>query len=375
LKILFLSSGRDVPSSRFRIQAYAPRFRDHGHRVIVAPSFPEKYDYFTWLGFRLSQWLKRSVRVAHWLRSLLCPVDIVYIEREIFDADDLTFEKRFRKSTARLVLDLDDAVFLRYPRKFETLLPLADLVVCGNAHIERFVAPFNPRTLLLPTCIDLDVYDTTKQHASTACPVIGWMGTTGNLSHFVVVAEALRRLAQHHCFKLRIVAPSLAPLQAIDLSGVSIEHVPWASATEVQTLLSFDIGIMPLAEQTEWDRYKCGAKLLQYFAVGLPGVATPVGVNADLLGEQLTGFAPLNSDQWYRALASLLTQPMLRAEQGRNARQLVEERYSVDGNFPRLQDALQRLLASPPNHSVPPRQGFETRGGNANTKPSPRNAN
>lgn len=343
LKILFLSSGKRAPSSRFRIQPYVREFRKEGHRCVIAHSFPAKYDYFPWMGFRPSQLLKRSVRWWHWLQARLRRFDIVYVEREIFDSASWDMEERFRSLCRSMVLDIDDAVFLRYPEKFNRIVPLADLVVCGNRFIEEDVRSLRGNAICVPTCIDLARYPERLEHSEVENPVVGWMGSAGNLQYLEVAAEALRTVAAEKRFRLRLVVPDRTPLASIDLSGVDIEHHPWTAKTELAELHAMDIGLMPLFADHAWDRYKCGAKLLQYLAVGVPGIATPVGVNADILSGDQAGFAASTTKEWCRTLMALLNDPTLRQRMGQTGRTLVRDQYSIQANYPKLAAALQNL--------------------------------
>ncbi len=345
MNILFLSSGDRVPSARFRILPFLRHFRAGGHRVVVAHSFPQKYDYFPWMGFRPSQLLKRSVRWWHWLRTKLQRFDVVFVDREIFDNTTIDMEQRFRESCHRLVIDLDDAVFLRYPEKFEQLMRLADLVVCGNRFLEERVRPFNSNICHVPTCVDMDDYAERSQTAAVAATtVVGWMGTAGNLKYLSVAAEALRILATETQYELRIVVPDISPLREIDLTGVRVVHEAWQPAREVEQLRQFDLGLMPLFPNQEWDLYKCGLKLIQYLAVGVPGIAAPVGVNSEILDGNQNGQAAQSTDEWLAALQLLITNPELRRQMGHRGRQTVERKYSIQANYPVLRDALVRLM-------------------------------
>lgn len=347
MRVLFLSSGVHVPSARFRIVPYVRHFRSEGHSAVVAHSFPEKYDYFPWLGFRPSQLLKRSVRWWHLLRSWLQRFDVVMIDREIFDAPGTELEERFRESCGRLVIDVDDAVFLRYPGKFERLMGLADLVVCGNRFLVEKAAPLNARVCHIPTCVDMDEYSSGERRPETpGRPVLGWMGTTGNLKYLSVVAEALRVLASECDYELRIVVPDAGPLTELNLTGVNVVHEVWQPAREVSQLRGFDVGLMPLFPEQEWDRYKCGLKLIQYLAVGIPGVAAPVGVNAEILDENRNGFAAASPAEWLSALRMLTGDPELRRRMGERGRETVRQKYSVQANYPILRDALLNLTGA-----------------------------
>ncbi len=345
MNILFLSSGDHVPSARFRILPYLSFFRADGHRCTLASSFPQKYDYFPWMGFRPSQLLKRSVRWWHWLKACLSRYDLVFIDREIFDDGTTAMEERFRGTCKRLVLDLDDAVFLRQPEKFNRLLPMADLVVCGNRFLQEKVEPLNPATLHIPTCVSMDDYALREPSDGSARPVAGWMGTTGNLQYLKVAAEALRSVALELDFELRVVVPDVQPLEQIDLTGVNVVHEPWQPKNEVAQLQQMDVGLMPLFPDQEWDVYKCGLKLIQYLAVGVPGIASPVGVNSEILAGNRNGLCAESTDEWSSALRSMLSDRAKSHAMGVSGRQTVQERYSVQANYPILRDALLRLCA------------------------------
>ena len=345
LKLLFLSSGDRVPSARFRILPFIRHFRSDGHQCFVAHSFPQKYDYFPWMGFRPSQLLKRSVRWWHWLRARLQRFDLVFMDREIFDHPSFSMEERFRDACGKLVTDLDDAVFLRYPEKFDRLMKLSDLVVCGNRFLIDRVQPLNPHTVHVPTCVDMDDYQMKNWDAPSGhLPTVGWIGTSGNVKYLSVAADALRDVARTLAFELRIVAPDVTALRDIDLSGVNVVHDPWNPGTETDQLRQFDIGLMPLFAGQEWDVYKCGLKLIQYLAVGVPGIAAPVGVNSESLNGNQNGITAQSTDEWAAALRRLISDRDLQQQMGRRGRQTVIERYSIQANYPVLRDALMSIL-------------------------------
>ncbi len=346
MKILFLSSGSRVPSARFRILPYINHFRADGHQCVLANSFPQKYDYFPWMGFRPSQLLKRSVRWWHWLRAKLNSFDAVFIDREIFDNSSTHMEQRFREACGKLVIDIDDAVFLRHPEKFDALMEMSDMVVCGNRYLMEKVQPLNDRLLHIPTCVDMNDYECRSMAAANDPPIVGWMGTTGNLKYLEIPAEALRQVSQEVPFELRVVVPDADPLSSIDLNGVNVVHEAWDPANEVRQLQNMDIGLMPLFPNQEWDIYKCGLKLIQYLAVGVPGIAAPVGVNSEIIDENRNGFVAQETAEWVTALRTLLSDATLRQKMGVRGRQTAADRYSIQANYPVLRDALLELTAT-----------------------------
>lgn len=345
MKILMLCSGDRAPATRFRMYPFARLLRQAGHRCRIANSFPQKYDWIPWLGFRPSQLLKRLVRCLHCLESWLLRDEIVVIEREVFDHPSVFIEEWFRRHSRKLVVDLDDGVFLRYPEKFERLVRMADLVICGNADIEEWIATRNQRTIIIPTCVEMAEYSQKDWSDAVGRPVrIGWIGTTGNLKYLAVAAPALRRLAENHDFEFRVIVPDASPLTDVDLSGVKVRTVTWDKDHDVDQLREIDIGIMPLFATDDWDRYKCGLKLIQYMAVGMPAVASPVGVNSTIVSHGFDGFLASNDAEWESCLRQLIENNGLRLQLGAAARETAQAKYSVEVNFLRYETALRDLL-------------------------------
>lgn len=348
MKIVMLSSGDRVPSSRFRMLPYVRHFRNSGHRCTLASSVPQKYEWFPQIGFRLSQRLKRLIRYLHWYQSRIRGDEIVIIDREVFDSPGTKLEDCFRKTTQRVVLDLDDAVFLRYPAKFERLTRLADLIVCGNSFIEEWAKERNENTIIIPTCVEMAQYPAKDwSDAAGRVPRLGWIGTSGNLRYLEVAAAGLRRLSQKMDFELQVIVPEIEPLSDINLDGVKIQHVPWQKEIEVDQLRQLDVGIMPLFAAEDWDRYKCGLKLIQYMAAGIPAVAAPVGVNASIIDHGQNGFLADSDDDWAAHLGTLAGDLALRKSIGNAARETAAARYSIEANYSRYETALQKLLSSP----------------------------
>ncbi|MEO2018609.1 MAG: glycosyltransferase family 4 protein [Fuerstiella sp.] len=345
MRVLFLTSGNRTPSTRFRILPYIPYLQEHGIRCRVASSFPQKYDYFPWLGFRPSQRLKQLTRWLHLLESKVRTFDVVYLERELFNDDTSDMEQRFRRVAPRLIYDLDDAVFLQRPDKVERLTRMSDLVVVGNPQIQEALSAWHDRFEVIPTAPSVSTFRPATKKTPRDSTVVGWIGTSGNLAYFAVVAEALRQVAKSHRFELRLIVPGMEHLHDIDLSGVNVTHVPWDGFREAQQVADIDIGIMPLFSDREWDRYKCPTKITQYMACGIPSIASPVGFTADVIEDEVDGFHANSTDAWVSSLCRLLDSQTLREKMGRAARRKAENRYSVEANAPKMLAAIRSCCA------------------------------
>lgn len=324
---------------------WAPHLRAAGHTVHIANSFPAKYDYFPWMGFRPSQFLKRTVRRFHALMAGWRGYDAIIIEREIFHDSSLWCERILRNKKPALILDLDDGVFLNFPGKIEELASMVDLVVAGNGLLETWAKDHNSHIVRIPTCIDTELYQprSTVSTVSKSLPVVGWMGTSGNVAYLKWCAEGLRNAAKKTPFILRVVAGGRGELDKIPLEGVHVEYVPWSPQDEVQQVAGFDIGLMPLADDI-WSRYKCGLKLLQYMACAIPGIASPVGVNAEIIDNGVNGYLASNDEHWSEALVDLLTDPQKRSSMGQLARQRVVDHYSVQANLSKWLGAVSQTI-------------------------------
>jgi len=345
MKILFLTSGPQVPSSRFRVLQYVPHLARAGHRCVVATSRPPKYSHYAAIGWRASQRLQRAKRWGDLGRARLGRFDLVVLERELFNDDTTDLEKRFRAASRTLVLDVDDALHLRRPDKFACLAGMCDGVVAGNDFLAEAAARFNNHVSVVPTAVDLDRYPSKKHSASDSGPlVIGWTGSSGNMRFLKIVAEPLRRLAERRDFELRIIADRDEPIAEIDLTGVRTRFVRWNEATEIEDLSAFDIGLMPL-DDDPWNHFKCGLKILQYMAIAIPAIASPVGVNPQIISDGQNGCLADRPDAWLAALESLIDDPKRRARLSVAGRKTVEERYSVAVCLPKLVAAWERACS------------------------------
>jgi len=301
------------------------------------------YEQYRWLGWRRSASLRRRLRSWDLLRARFGGYQIVVLQRELFDDDSWDLEQRFRDTSSVMILDVDDAVFLRHPNKFEKLATICDAVVAGNAALAERARDFNQHVTLIPTTVDLERYAARLEQNGTKPAVIGWTGTSGNLKELELVQSSLRELGQRFEFELRIVCDRPDPLSALDFGGVTVQFVPWNQHSEVQDLQTFDIGVMPLAD-SQWSRYKCGLKILQYMAAGIPAVASPVGVNSEIICDGENGFLADTPARWTQVLDTLIADRELRRRIGAAGRRTVEESFSVQSQLPALVEVFEQTV-------------------------------
>jgi len=337
----FVTLGANVPSTRFRFDPFAPMLRQRGHDCRYWPSYPAVYDHFKSIGWRASYQLKRANRLMQYAQARWFRPQTIYLERGCFHDNSLWLDRWFRNLAPRFVLDVDDAIFLQFPDKLRELISWSDHVIVSNPPLAQYVSQYHNRITEIPTCVSLANYPLRTTPAQPPqIPTIGWMGTPSNLPFLAICAPALRRIAREHPFRLLVISNDEQPLRAIDWTGVNLTFEKWNKAIEVSRLHQMDIGLMPLPNDQEWMRYKAATKLVQYMAIGIPAVASPIGVNADILKDSRVGLAAQTEDEWFEALRTLITHPEMRTAMGQQGRKLVESRFCAEANLDQLENVL-----------------------------------
>lgn len=316
-----LIQGAEVPSSRYRILQYFPLLEREGFACEAKP-FP--------IGWRA--WGE----TLDWVRGL----DVLWLHRKRPSAPRLW---QIRHAARRLVYDVDDAVMYRDTlspgrqaswsrrRRFAATVEAADRVIVGNRYLEAHAREHSARVDVLPTAIDLSRYTPRSWEAKDGPVVMGWIGDTGSVAYLEsqqALFEALGKACPGLVFR---VLSSRFPRY----EHLRVEGVKWTAETEGEVLRSFDLGVMPLPDDP-WSKGKCALKLLQYMASGVPAVASPVGMNADVVRHGENGFAPSTVDGWIEAVRALASDPGLRARLGAAGRRTVEEGYALSVTAPRL---------------------------------------
>jgi hypothetical protein len=267
------------------------------------------------------------------------------VEQEVFPLFPGLLDTLVFGLAKAVVVEYDDATHVYHQRMLDSVVlrrllqsKVSDLmarstgVIVGNRTLEIYARKLNPNVLLAPTSIDTSRY--VAKRATTFSPPgsgrIGWIGTPLTASYLSGISGVLQDLARRFDIRLHIIG---APAYRIE--GVPVVAVPWNLDSEVEELLSCDLGVMPLTNDA-YSRGKSGAKLLQYMGAGLPAVASPVGANRDIVLHGRTGFLAQSAGEWARALETLISDPGLRIEMGRAARQRVEHCYSLSGVAARL---------------------------------------
>jgi hypothetical protein len=243
-----------------------------------------------------------------------------------------------------MVTDYDDAVFHRYDlhgssgirrvlgTKIDKVMRHSSTVFAGNTYLaDRARAAGAPRVEIVPTVVDVDSYNFKSSAIECGRRHIGWIGTPGTWKEYMTpMMPLLGSIAETHGARVLTIGAG----QAAEPHPV-LDSLPWSEESEVALIHKMDIGIMPLTD-TPWALGKCGYKLIQYMACGLPVVASPVGVNADIVEHGVNGFLASTDAEWRDAIGTLLSVPDLRRRMGAAGRKKVERDYSLQVWGPRV---------------------------------------
>lgn len=348
MNILMLSRYERLgASSRLRFYQYVPFLEEAGIHVNHAPLFSNAYVKDLQKGRRSSLEILRSYirRVDHLLS--IQRFDLLWIEKELLPWLPAWLETGIFRGTIPCVLDYDDAVFHQYDqhrnpcvrraleRKHPSLMKNAALVVAGNDYLAEFATRAGAlRVEKIPTVVDLRRYPFMPKGAhATKIPCVGWIGQRATAPLLLPFKEMIQEFS----------TSGQAGFTAIgidaELWDLPMTSMAWSEQTEVEGIRGFDIGIMPLHDEP-FERGKCGYKLIQYMACGLPVVASPVGVNCQIVQHGVDGFLADSQDQWKTALDTLIKDPLLRERMGQAGRRKVEQQYSLQVMAPRLVELL-----------------------------------
>ncbi len=311
-KILFFTHhirSVDNPNG-YRIQQYFPYFRDKGYDVMLATT-------------------KTPVPA---LIAALCSADVVYVQRLLPNL----FKQQLLKTCARrIVFDFDDAIMygarkesMTRRKRFEKMMKLSRAAFCGNRFLMDEAKRYKEDNVFyIPTVVETGDYPV-KEHGASAHFTVGWMGSASTLSYLTDLRGLFIDAPPDTLF--RVVAD-----KAPEGLGGSVLFERWNGTREKEMLLGFDAGIMPVRDNI-WSLGKCGLKLIQYAASGLPSVSHPIGVSREIIEDGESGFLRGDLEGWREAIDRLRADVELRKRMGRKARAIAEERYALSVWGPRL---------------------------------------
>jgi glycosyltransferase involved in cell wall biosynthesis len=344
-KILFLVPYplKQAPSQRFRFEQYFEVLAETGHELRVQSFLSEKnWRTFYTPGSYFKKTLSLTAGVLKRLYALLLTpaYDFVFIHREAAPLGPPVVEWAIAKvCRKKIIYDFDDAIWitdrtdepsfltiLKWRTKVATICRWSHKVSCGNNYLCAYAGQYNTRVVLNPTTLDTHLNQNVSSKNKDEV-VVGWTGSHSTLKYLKKIEPALQTIEQLFPNVRFLVIADRTP----DLKLAKLDFVAWSRITEIEDLSTIDIGIMPLPDD-EWANGKCGFKALQYMALEIAAVASPVGVNTQIIQHEKNGLLADTQEQWVHALARLIENEPLRRHLGTEARKTVEAYYSITAN-------------------------------------------
>lgn len=334
-RLIALTQGVYVPSTRFRFQQYQNDLVSSGFEVFEAKARFCAYAPSSllirpfWLAAALADSLLRVRRAAEY--------DLCFLQRNLI-ATLGTWEVFIKKP---LVFDVDDAIFLsQRSGSVDKIARRSALVICGNNYLADYFGKLAP-TIVLPTAVDTDVFTPRGIGANLSRHVIGWSGSSSGFKYLYAIESALLRLLDKHRDAIIKVVSDRRPVFS-KLPSDRVVYEPWHPATEVQSLQDFTVGLMPLTDDS-WARGKCSFKMLTYMAVGIPVVVSPVGMNVEILEKGECGYLATSMDDWVDTVSMLLKNQGIAEQMGEIGRHIVEAHYARKVIGPKLVGVLNKV--------------------------------
>jgi glycosyltransferase involved in cell wall biosynthesis len=242
----------------------------------------------------------------------------------------------------KIIYDFDDAIWLtdnihesivkrifKFRSKVSNICKWSYKVSCGNRYLADYAARFNKNVFVNPTTIDtVRVHNPTLYLSGKSSQItIGWTGSHSTLKYLEDIETVLRCIESKYPQVAILVIADKPPTMKLN----NVLFSKWTHETEISDLMKADIGIMPLPDD-EWAKGKCGFKALQYMALEIPCIISPVGVNKIIITDGKEGLLSATNEEWLANLEKLIVNPQLRKEMGLAGRKKVIENYSVSSN-------------------------------------------
>lgn len=352
MKILYYTKySRRGASSRLRSYQYFPFLEKEGFEVSVSPLFDDRYLEHLYTGKSVLTDVVKAYIKRFFSLFRVKKYNCLVIEKELFPYIPAIFEKLLALFNVKYIVDYDDAIFHNYDlgsnpvirfflkKKIDKVMRYSRVVVAGNSYLANKALQARAKDVqIIPTVIDIDRYKEKQAFSQEANEiVIGWIGTISTIRHVKDIQEVLKKLVDKYNVSVCIVGVN----DSLGL-GDNEKHVEWSEESEVDSILTFDIGIMPLIEGA-FEKGKCGYKIIQYMGCGLPVVATAFGANVDIIKQGYNGYLAESKEDWYNYLEKYILDVQLSMQHGKNGRLMAEDIYSVQKQLSKYNDIFAEL--------------------------------
>lgn len=369
--VLFLTEGKDIPSTRFSVSSFIPYLNEKEINCSVRHRKPQKYSSikFPCLNYKIFRILVYCLIIYPYSLLLrffdLCKAryyDITFVQRDLDENHTSAWlERLFRKYSKCFIFYFDDAIWLSknyfgrsLEQKIQEIIRMSDWVFVSHKYLADYAHRYNSSVLTFPMSIDTRKYfmkpsktfisfenrekrfkdqNNINMKGLSAKPrqkgekvILGWSGGPWNYPELLELVNILNKIREETSAEILIQSGEPPPLE---IQQIGVTYIPWRKDTEVEIIQKMDIAICPLRDST-WTRGKFSIKLLQYMACGIPVICSDVGVNREIIIDNIVGFVVKDQEEWRSKMLTLIYDRERREQMGRAARQRAEKCYSLE---------------------------------------------
>jgi glycosyltransferase involved in cell wall biosynthesis len=347
VKRLLVFASSDITDPATRIRAY------YMAKYLLKKDFDTRVFFFRSVKGNVA---KRSLHVFKDFLSKIGAVietdrkALIYIQRGVDSVPEFSLVFSICSNFVlrkKVIFDIDDSLFLANPfvsarvphTTINSIIRFSDLIIVGGHELLNYVKKYNKNAFLVPTSVDLGRYLPHNAVHGADGIRLGFVGSPSTNYYLKLILRPLGTLAKSYDFELRVIsASSYAKYRQFSSlfdnfkkKGVKLELIPWSLNDEYCQLQNIDVGLAPLINR-QWERYKCGFKVINYMGAGIPPVASDVGEHRYIIRDGVNGFLCRDEDEWAHKLRRLIEDEKLRRDIGLNARKAAEETYSMEKN-------------------------------------------
>jgi glycosyltransferase involved in cell wall biosynthesis len=213
------------------------------------------------------------------------------------------------------------------------------VVIVNSSHHRDYVSRVNSNVWQIPSVVDADLYQPLPRAESNGRVCVGWSGSATTVGNLDLIEAPLRDVARRDDVRIQLVGVEQSPFADLELTAL-----PWRAETEVEDLRKLDVGLAP-APITEWNKRKFFMKLVQYMALGIPPVCSPIGSNPEVIEHGRTGFLADTREEWVGAIERLVTDAALRLEMSERAAKVAHEKYTLQANAEKIVAAFRSAVS------------------------------
>lgn len=349
-------------SSRYRFYDYIDRLEKSGFACTISPLFSDLYITKTYS--KSSVFLEVIKCYFNRVKFLLSAnkYDLCLIEKELFPFIPYWLEFFWLRLCGKYVVDYDDAIFHRYDEhssaivrlllsdKIPRIMSNSSTVIAGNQYIYDYARnSLAYNSVIIPTVVDVDLYDDTIARRNEQFTIV-WIGSQSTAHYIEKIKQSIIEVCNKTNGKFLVIGAK------VHIPGIQIELIDWSIDTEKKYLKSSHVGVMPLTNNN-WDKGKCGFKIIQYLASKIPVVASPVGVNSNIIQHGVNGYLASTKDEWVDGILNIFNN-IENKKIVSNGYKTARENYSMDYAFPLLSKTLMDALENENNFDLDVIRGF-----------------